>query len=134
MTTDFWDPIADLDAAAALGGALRDVGYTEKSIEQRLGEDGTAADQADAVVFARRLQEDELGDAIRGLLLLQPVERRRLPRAIVEGLTALGLAVDVGGAIVPRGRIVPTEGTYLAFDGFSQGLADPPGWVAAFTP
>ena len=39
----------------------------------------------------------------------------------------LGLAVRDGEQLVPRGRIIPTEGVYLAFDTFSVGLADPPG-------
>jgi methylase of polypeptide subunit release factors len=45
----------------------------------------------------------------------------------------LGLATEDGPLLVPRARIVPTEGVYLAFDTFSDGENDPPGWVASFT-
>ena len=36
--------------------------------------------------------------------------------------------------LLPRARIVPTEGIYLAFDTFSRGEDDPEGWVASFSP
>ena len=127
-----WSPRPDLEAAASLGDALRQAGYTEAAIVQRLGEDGPAADREDVLVFERRLEKDVVGDLIRVLLLQLPVERGRIVGA--EHLLALGLAVDDGGALVPRGRVVPSEGVYLAFDGFSAGLGDPPGWVASFTP
>jgi SAM-dependent methyltransferase len=52
----------------------------------------------------------------------------------VTALLELGLVVEAAGRLVPRARIVPTEGLYLTYDGFSEGLADPPGWVASFTP
>jgi SAM-dependent methyltransferase len=127
-----WDPRPDAEAAAELGDALRALGYDERAIVDRLGDDGPAADRADAPVLERRLGAGELDDAIRLLLLQRPVARRRV--GFAEQLLALGLAVDVGRTLVPRGRIVPTEGLYLAFDGFSEGLADPQGWVASFTP
>ncbi len=127
-----WDPRPDLEAAAALGDALRTLGYDEDAIVARLGEDGPAADRADVPLHARRLGDTELDDAMRLLLLQRPVPRRRV--SFAEHLLALGLATDDGEELVPRGRIVPTEGLYLAFDGFSEGLADPPGWVASFTP
>jgi SAM-dependent methyltransferase len=59
---------------------------------------------------------------------------RRARVAAAEQLLALGLVVDDAGVLVPRARIVPTDGVYLTFDGFSAGLDDPPGWVASFTP
>ncbi len=130
MTTSSWDPRPDLDAAAALGDTLRDIGYDEEAIENLLGEDGVAADTSDALVFARRLPDDELGDTIRLLLLQRPLATH----AAAAELVRLGLATENGGELVPRARIVPTEGVYLAFDGFSQGVDDPPGWVASFTP
>jgi len=127
-----WDPRPDLEAAAALGDELRALGYDEDAIVARLGDDGPAADRADAPLHARRLGNGELDDTMRLLLLQRPVPRGRV--SFAEELLALGLAVDDGGELVPRGRVVPTEGVYLAFDGFSEGLADPPGWVASFTP
>jgi methylase of polypeptide subunit release factors len=127
-----WDPIPDLEAAAALGDSLRETGYTEDAIIARLGADGPATDAEDVAVYARRLGDGELEDVLRLLLLQLPVPRVRIAGA--EQLVALGLTVDDGEMLVPRGRIIPTEGLYLAFDAFSRGLADPPGWVASFTP
>jgi methylase of polypeptide subunit release factors len=127
-----WDPVADLEAAATLGDALRGAGYSEEAIIERLGDDGPAADTDDVPVFDRRLEHDELGDLIRLLLLHKPLMNSHIPG--VPELVKLGFVVQVDGTLVPRGRIVPTEGLYLAFDGFSVGLADPPGWVASFTP
>jgi methylase of polypeptide subunit release factors len=127
-----WDPTPDVDAAAALGDALRDVGYDGEAIEELLGDDGVAAERGDSTVFARRLPDDELGDAIRLLLLNLPVPRRAFPAA--GELVRLDLANEDGDLLLPRARIVPTEGLYLAFDTFSHGVGDAPGWVASFTP
>src|SRR5690348_16860583 len=127
-----WDPIPDQEAAAAVGALLRAIGYDEEAIEDRLGEDGIAAEGGDALVHALRLETDELGNAIRLLLLAQPVERSSFGAA--AALVRLGLATEEGSLLVPRARIVPTEGVYLAFDTFSNGVDDPPGWVASFTP
>jgi methylase of polypeptide subunit release factors len=127
-----WDPTPDQDAAAAIGELLREIGYDEDAIEDRLGEDGVAAEGSEALIHALRLEADELGDAIRLLLLARPVARSSFQAA--SELVRLGLAVDDGELLVPRARIVPTEGVYLAFDSFSDGENDPPGWVASFTP
>src|SRR5712671_933476 len=123
-----WEPQLDSDAAGALGEALRELGYDEDAIEDRLGEDGISAEAGDAVVYARRLANDELDDAIRLLLLARPVARSSFAGA--RELVRLGLATEDGRLLVPRARIVPTEGVYLAFDTFSDGENDPPGWVA----
>jgi methylase of polypeptide subunit release factors len=130
--TAIWDPQPDLDAAATVGDALRAVGYDGDSIESLLGEDGVAADFDDAVVFARRLPDDTLGETIRLLLLARPVGVGAFPAR--DALVGLGLAVVDGDLLVPRARIVPTEGLYLTFDTFSRGDADPPGWVGSFSP
>ncbi len=127
-----WEPQPDRDAAGAVGETLRGLGYDEEAIEDRLGEDGIAAEAGDALVHARRLEQDELGDAIRLLLLARPVPRASF--AAGAELVRLGLAIDDGRMLVPRARIVPTEGVYLAFDTFSHGEHDPAGWVASFTP
>src|SRR3954464_15062613 len=37
--SSMWEPKTDLDAAAALGDALRDAGYDTDAIEELLGED-----------------------------------------------------------------------------------------------
>ena len=127
-----WEPQLDLDAAHAVGGVLRDVGYDGDAIDDLLGEDGIAADLGDSVVHARRLPNDELGTTVRLLLLNRPV--RSSSFAATDELVRLGLATRDGDMLVPRARIVPTEGVYLAFDTFSRGMDDQPGWVASFTP
>src|SRR5690348_4513724 len=127
-----WDPAPDQEAAAAVGELLREIGYDEEAIEDRLGEDGIAAEGGEALVHALRLERDEVGEAIRLLLLSRPVQRSSF--AAASELVRLGLATDDGSLLVPRARIVPTEGVYLTFDTFSDGENDPPGWVASFTP
>jgi len=127
-----WDPVPDLDAAAALGRTLRDLGYDENGIEELLDEDALATDVGESVVYARRLGDGDLDHAIRLLLLNRPVPRGAFAGA--RELLRLGLATDEGGTLVPRARVVPTEGVYLAFDTFSRGEDDPPGWVASFSP
>jgi methylase of polypeptide subunit release factors len=127
-----WDPIPDQEAAATVGELLREIGYDEEAIEERLGEDGIAAEGSEALVHAYRLAADELGETIRLLLLARPVARSSFGAA--SELVRLGLATEEGGLLVPRARIVPTEDVYLAFDSFSDGDNDPPGWVASFTP
>lgn len=127
-----WEPAPDLEAAAALGETLRGVGYGEEAIEELLGEDGVAADLAESVVYARRLGDDEVATTIRLLLLGRPVPRNAFAGA--QELERLGLATRDGDLLAPRARIVPTEGVYLAFDTFSRGEEDPPGWVASFSP
>jgi hypothetical protein len=127
-----WDPAPDQEAAAALGETLRAIGYDEEAIEDRLDDDAVAAEGSEALAYAIRLDDDELGNTIRLLLLGRPV-----PSASVAGtaeLVRLGLATKEGALLVPRARIVPTEGLYLTFDTFSTGEDDPPGWVASFTP
>jgi len=127
-----WDPAPDQEAAAALGETLRAVGYDEEAIEDRLDDEAVAAEGSEALAYAIRLDDDELGNTIRLLLLGRPV-----PSASVAGtaeLVRLGLATKEGALLVPRARIVPTEGLYLTFDTFSTGVDDPPGWVASFTP
>jgi len=133
-----WMPTYEPEAAAALGRALRSVGYTTKAIEKLLGEDGPSADLDDVPVLARRLPSSRLATIIRLFLLELPVGEDAAAAALgsggVDALAALGFASVAGGQLVPRARIVPTEGVYLSFDGFSRGADDPPGWVASFTP
>ncbi len=127
-----WDPQPDNDAATQLGDALRAAGYDGEAIEDLLGEDGLAADLDDSVVFARRLPHDTIGETIRILLLGRPVPTASFPAP--EQLLRLGFAEEHDGLLVPRARIVPTEGILLSFDTFSLGDSDPPGWVASFSP
>ncbi|HVW90658.1 MAG TPA: methyltransferase [Gaiellaceae bacterium] len=127
-----WEPRPDRDAARTLGDALRAARYTGAAVEELLDDDGLAADLAESVVYARRLGDDVTSTTIRLLLLNRPVRRDAFPAA--EPLLALGLATEESGMLVPRARIVPTEGVYLAFDTFSRGLDDGEGWVASFSP
>ena len=133
-----WDPNPDLHAATNLGDALRAVGYTTAAIEELLGDDGPAADLAESVVFERRLPRSAIATTIRLLLLQRPVDTTDATAALgrdgVDALLAIGLATADGERLVPRARVVPTEGIYLAFDGFSRGQDDPPGWVSSFSP
>jgi methylase of polypeptide subunit release factors len=127
-----WSPEPDHEAAASLGDLLREIGYDGDTIEELLGEDGIAADLDDSVPFALRLPDDELGDVLRLLLLNRPVAANRFAGA--DQAARLGLVVKADGMLLPRARIVPTEGIYLAFDTFSRGEDDPEGWVASFSP
>lgn len=133
-----WMPTFEPEAAATLGRALRSVGYTTDAIEHLLGEDGPSADLDDVPVLARRLPTSRIGTVVRLFLLQLPVGEDAAAAALgaggVDALAALGFASEEHGEVVPRARIVPTEGIYLSFDGFSQGADDPPGWVASFTP
>jgi len=135
---DAWDPNPDLDAASTLGAALRAVGYTSEAIEELLGEEGPSADLAESVVLERRLPRSAIATTIRLLLLQRPVGASDAEAALggdgVEALLTLGLVTRAGERLVPRARLVPAEGLYLAFDGFSRGEDDPPGWVSSFTP
>ena len=133
-----WDPNPDVVAATTLGDALRAVGYTTAAIEELLGEEGPSADLAESVVLERRLPRSAIATTIRLLLLQRPVQAADAGEALgaagVDALVTLGLATLDGARLVPRARLVPAEGIYLTFDGFSRGQADPPGWVSSFTP
>ena len=124
---DAWDPNPDLEAAARLRDALRAVRYSTKAIEELLGEDGPSADLAESVLYERRLPESRIATAIKLLLLQRPVSAGDAAAALgddaVAALQTLGYVVDDGAHLVPRARIVPTEGIYLSFDGFSRGEA-----------
>ena len=81
---------------------LRALGYDERAIERLLGEEGAAADIGESVVYARRLPDDELGTAVRLLLLARPV--RPAGFAAAGELERLGLATRDGDLLVPRAR------------------------------
>ncbi len=133
-----WEPNADLDAAARLGDALRAVGYTTEAIEELLGDDGPSVDRDETAVFERRLPHSPIANTIRLFLLQRPVHstdaRAALGDDAVDAVLQIGLATEQGDRLVPRARVVPTEGLLLAFDSFSLGEDDPPGWVGSFSP
>ena len=133
-----WEPNADLDAAATLGDALRAVGYTTEAIEELLGDDGPSVDRDETAVSERRLPHSPIANTIRLFLLQRPVAftdaRAALGGDGVDAVLRIGLATEQGNLLVPRARVVPTEGLLLAFDSFSLGEDDPPGWVGSFSP
>lgn len=135
--SESWDPVPDRAAAEALGAALARVAYTEKSVEDLLGEDGTAAGPEDIAVFSRRLPGTPLGTALRLLLLQLPVGEvegaAALGQEAIDALLVLGLVVADGGKLVPRSRIMPVERLLISFDGFST-ADDPHGYVSTFSP
>jgi hypothetical protein len=137
VASESWDPVPDRPAAAALGAALARLAYTAESVEELLGEDGTAAGPDDVAVFNRRLPGTPLGTALRLLLLQLPVEEAEgvagLGRDAVDALLTLGLVVADDGKLVPRSRIMPVENLLISFDGFST-RDDPHGYVSTFSP
>ena len=127
-----WEPEPDPNAAGCRRRkTARDSGTTRRQSRTGWGRRHRSRGRR-RPRYARRLEQDELGDAIRLLLLARPVPRASF--AASAELVRLGLATEDGPLLVPRARIVPTEGVYLAFDTFSHGENDPPGWVASFTP
>ena len=132
------EPVVDRAAAAIAREALDAVGYGERGIVELLGDEGPGADSTDVPVFERRLPDSSLATVVRLLLLQLPVPEADAERALgregSDALVALGLAVRNGNGLEPRGRIMPVEGLLLACDAFPSGAADPPRYVAAFTP
>lgn len=131
-------PIADRDAAGALGRALRNVSYDEESIDELLDDEARGASARDVPVYERRLDDSPLATVTRLLLLERPAARSDVERALgadgAAAILALGLATEDGERLVPRSRLLPVEGFLLAFDHFSRGDDDPEGYVAAYTP
>ena len=123
----------DPEAAAAIGETLRAIGYDDEAIEERLGEDGIAAEGGEALVHALRLDADELGEAIRLLLLARPVSRSSFgagPRARAARARDRGRrAARPARAHRPDRRRVPRRSTRSR-----TATTTRPGWVASFTP
>jgi len=132
------EAVADRTAAATAREALASVRYGERGIVQLLGDDGPGADEPDVPELERRLPDVPLATVVRLLLLQRPVREADANRALgpdgTEAIVALGLAERNGKQLEPRGRIMPAEGLLLACDPFPSGSADPPGYVAAYTP
>jgi methylase of polypeptide subunit release factors len=124
-------------AAATVGDALRRVGYSETGVVDLLGEDAYSTGVEDVPVNERMLPETRLATVVRAFFLLRPVPTdaavSALGREAVDSLAAAGLA-DVGDEVVPRARILPVDELYVAADGFSRDVDDPPDYVAAYTP
>ena len=124
-------------AAATVGDALRSVGYSEAGVVDLLGDDAYSGGAEDVPVNERMLPDTKLATVVRAFFLLRPVPMddavAALGREAVEALEHAGLA-DVGDEVVPRARILPVDDLYVAADGFSRDLDDPPDYVAAYTP
>jgi methylase of polypeptide subunit release factors len=124
-------------AAGTVGDALRSVGYSEAGIVDLLGDDAYSGGAEDVPVNERMLPDTKLATVVRACFLLRPVPMddavAALGRDAVQALEAAGLA-DVGDEVVPRARILPVDDLYVAADGFSRDLDDPPDYVAAYTP
>jgi methylase of polypeptide subunit release factors len=130
-------PTTDRAAARALGSVLRRLGYDEDGICDLLGDEAYGGNAEDVPVHERRLPQTHLATAIRLLFLERPVSKDAAARAFgaraVEALEATGLA-EVGDEVVPRGRITAIGDLLLASDGYSKGQADPPDYVATYSP
>ena len=129
--------MANEASATAVGNALREVGYSEDAVTEMLGEDAYAGGPEEVPALARRLRAGRLGTAIELLFLARPVSRREAVRALgrktVDALGTTGLA-DVAAEVVPLARVVPVDDLLIAGDSYSRGLADPPDYVAPFSP
>jgi methylase of polypeptide subunit release factors len=130
-------PTADRAAARVLGSVLRRLGYDEDGICGLLGDEAYGGNVEDVPVHERRLPQTHLATAIRLLFLERPVSKDEAGRALgaraVEALEATGLA-EVGDEVVPRGRVTAIGDLLLASDGYSRGQADPPDYVATYSP
>ena len=81
-----WDPIPDQEAAATVGELLREIGYDEEAIEERLGEDGIAAEGSEALVM-----DIKTGS---GAFMATLAEARELASSIIATAQTIGLEVS----------------------------------------
>jgi methylase of polypeptide subunit release factors len=125
------------NAAKILGEALRRVGYHEDGITELLGDDAYSSGAEDVPALERRLTHTKLAAIVRLLFLQLPTAREDVERAVgqraVEALGGTELA-ELGGEVVPRARIVPVDELLVAADGYSRAAADPPEYVANYSP
>jgi SAM-dependent methyltransferase len=130
-------PVPDRTAAAALGVALRGVGYSEDALHELLGDEAYSTEREDVPAEERRLPQTRLATVVRAFFLQLPVSSRDAVDALgeraVEALAATALA-DVGDEVLPRARILPIGKVLLASDGYSRDAEDPPDYVATYTP
>jgi methylase of polypeptide subunit release factors len=124
-------------AAGTVGDALRSVGYSEDGVVDLLGDDAYSGGAEDVPVNERMLPNTKLATVVRAFFLLLPVPTEdaveALGRDAVDSLEDAGLA-NIGDEVVPRARILPVDELYVAADGFSRDVDDPPDYVAAYTP
>lgn len=129
-------PIPDTGAAKSLGVVLHEVGYSESTVHELLGEDAYSRGEEEAPADERRLPESRLATVIRILFLQRSVPTadavEALGRRGVEALEITGLAT-VGDEVVPRVRMLPIGRLLVTADGYSQ-ADDPADYVAVYTP
>jgi len=135
VTSEF--PVADTEAAKALGLVLRSVGYSESSVQDLLGEDAYSGGEDDAAADERRLPENRLATVIRLFFLQRPVSTAEaldaLGRSGVAALEATGFATVGEDEVASRVRILPIGRVLIAADGYATG-DDPADYVAVYTP
>ena len=130
-------PVADTEAAKALGFVLRAVGYSEAAVQDLLGDEAYSGGEEDAPADERRLPEGRLATVIRMFFLQRPVSLAEaveaLGRSGVEALEATGFAAVDEDEVASRVRILPIGRLLVAADGFASG-DDPEDYVAVYTP
>jgi methylase of polypeptide subunit release factors len=130
-------PNPDRAAAAALGAALRRVGYDEEALDELVDDEASAGGREEVLVAARRLPRSPLATVIRLLYLELPVPTGDAVEAIgrdgMEALETVGL-VELADDVRPLGRLAPIGKILLASDGFTRDADDPPDYVASYTP
>jgi methylase of polypeptide subunit release factors len=135
VTTSY--PVADTEAAKALGFVLRSVGYSESSVEDLLGDEAYSGGEDEALADERRLPEGRLATVIRLFFLQRPVPAadalEALGRGGVDALAAMGFAAVEADEVVSRVRILPIGRLLVAADGYASG-DDPEDYVAVYTP
>ena len=135
MTTGY--PVADTEAAKALGFVLRSVGYSEPSVQDLLGDEAYSGGEDDAPADERRLPESRLATVIRLFFLQRPVSAadavEALGRSGVDALGAMGFATVEADEVLSRVRILPIGRLLVAADGYASG-DDPEDYVAVYTP
>jgi methylase of polypeptide subunit release factors len=130
-------PVADTEAAKALGLVLRSVGYSESSVQDLLGDEAYSGTEDDAPADERRLPEGRLATVIRLFFLQRPVDVAEaadaLGRSGIAALEATGFATVGEDEVVSRVRILPIGRVLVAADGYATG-DDPEDYVAVYTP
>jgi methylase of polypeptide subunit release factors len=126
-------PNPDRRAAETLRRLFDSIAYGEETVVDLLGDDAYTSGAAEAAVHDRRLPRTQIGAVIRACFLGLPIAVADVPERFVDALAATGLAGVHDGRLVPRARITPVQGLFLASDGYSRG-EDPRGYVATYTP
>jgi methylase of polypeptide subunit release factors len=130
-------PRPDFESAAALGAALRHIGYTETRVLDMLGEEAYSHGRDELPLDERRVARTHLGTIVRALFLQLPTPRSDVADALgergVQALESIGFVAD-GEPYRLRARILPVGDLLVASDDYPQDeREDPPDYVAAYT-